>query len=166
VKEYGFKYCYMHPITFGISPNDKKLYPCYAKCMELGIPVGMQVGHSAEVLPSWVGHPYEVDEVAIDFPDLKINMSHTGYPWIDEWCSMIFRHPNVYGDISAYNPSHLEPTTVKFMNGSRGRNKVLFGTNSYGLQLCKDQFLELPLKEETKRRVLHDNAVEFFGLDK
>jgi len=166
VKEYGFKYCYMHPITFGISPNDKKLYPCYAKCMELGIPVGMQVGHSAEVLPSWVGHPYEVDEVAIDFPDLKINLSHTGYPWVDEWCSMLFRHPNVYGDISAYNPSHLEETTVKFMNGSRGRNKVLFGTNSYGLQLCKDQFLALPLKEETKRRVLHDNAVEFFGLDR
>jgi len=41
VKEYGFKYAYIHPITFGIAPNDKKLYPLYAKCQELGIPVGV-----------------------------------------------------------------------------------------------------------------------------
>jgi predicted TIM-barrel fold metal-dependent hydrolase len=164
VKEYGFKYVYFHPITFGIAPNDKKCYPLYAKCVELGVPVGMQVGHSAEPLPSWVGHPMYVDEVAIDFPTLKINMSHTGYPWIDEWCSMIFRHPNVYGDISAYNPAHLNAATVQFMNGGRGREKVMFGTNGYGLKLCKDQFLSLNIKDETKRRVLRDNAIEFLGL--
>ena len=141
-------------------------YPLYAKCSELGIPVGMQVGHSAEPLPSWVGHPMEVDKVAIDFPDLKINMSHTGYPWVDEWCSMIFRHPNVYGDISAYNPRNLTAETVKFMNSSRGREKVMFGSNSYGLKLTKEQFLDLQIKDETKQRVLRDNAIEFLGLDK
>ena len=166
VKEYGFKYVYMHPITFGLAPSDAKLYPLYAKCSELGIPVGMQVGHSAEPLPSWVGHPMEVDKVAIDFPDLKINMSHTGYPWVDEWCSMIFRHPNVYGDISAYNPRNLTAETVKFMNSSRGREKVMFGSNSYGLKLTKEQFLDLQIKDETKQRVLRDNAIEFLGLDK
>ena len=164
VKEYGFKHVYFHPITFGLAPNVKKCYPLYAKCVELGIPVGMQVGHSAEPLPSWVGHPMYVDEVAIDFPTLKINMSHTGYPWIDEWCSMLFRHPNVYGDISAYNPAHLNPATVQFMNGGRGREKVLFGTNTYGLKLTKDQFLSLNIKDETKRRVLRENAIEFLGL--
>jgi predicted TIM-barrel fold metal-dependent hydrolase len=105
-----------------------------------------------------------VDEVAIDFPTLKINLSHTGYPWIDEWCSMIFRHPNVYGDISAYNPAHLNPATVQFMNGGRGREKVMFGTNTYGLKLTKGQFLSLDIKDETKRRVLRENALEFLGL--
>ena len=166
VKEYGFKYVYFHPITFGVAPSDAKCYPLYAKCSELGVPVGMQVGHSAEPLPSWVGHPMEVDKVAIDFPNLKINMSHTGYPWVDEWCSMIFRHPNVYGDISAYNPRNLTAETVKFMNSSRGREKVMFGSNSYGLKLTKEQFLDLPIKDETKKRVLRDNAIEFLGLDK
>ena len=166
VKEYGFKYVYFHPITFGVAPSDAKCYPLYAKCSELGVPVGMQVGHSAEPLPSWVGHPMEVDKVAIDFPNLKINMSHTGYPWVDEWCSMIFRHPNVYGDISAYYPRNLTPETVKFMNSSRGREKVMFGSNSYGLKLTKEQFLDLQIKDETKQRVLRDNAIEFLGLDK
>jgi predicted TIM-barrel fold metal-dependent hydrolase len=164
VKEYGFKYVYFHPITFGVAPSDAKCYPLYAKCSELGVPVGMQVGHSAEPLPSWVGHPMEVDKVAIDFPNLKINLSHTGYPWVDEWCSMIFRHPNVYGDISAYNPRNLTQETVRFMNSSRGREKVMFGSNSYGLKLTKEQFLALDIKDETKQRVLRDNAIEFLGL--
>lgn len=163
VKEYGFKYAYIHPITFGIAPNDKKLYPLYAKCQELGIPVGMQVGHSAEPLPSEVGHPMYVDEVAIDFPDLKINLSHTGYPWIDEWCSMIWRHNNVYGDISAYNPVSLEDSTIKFMKG-RGQDKVLFGTNGFGLGDMKKALLSLDLKDSIKKKILRDNAMEFLGL--
>jgi len=108
VREYGFKYVWFHPLSFGLAPNDRRFYPLYAKCNELEIAVGMQVGHSAEVLPSDVGRPMLVDDVAIDFPNLRINLSHTGWPWIDEWCSMLWRHPNVYGDISAYFPRSLD----------------------------------------------------------
>jgi len=90
VREYHFKYVYFHPITFGMAPNDRRCYPLYAKCVELGIPVGMQVGHSAEPLPSDVGRPMLMDDVAIDFPDLKINLSHTGWPWTGEFISMLW----------------------------------------------------------------------------
>lgn len=164
VREYGFKFVYFHPITFGLSPNDKACWPLYAKCNELGIPVSFQVGHSAEPLPSWVGHPMEVDEVAINFPNLKINLSHTGWPWIDEWCSMIWRHPNVYGDISAYMPRSLEASQVRFMDSVRGRDRVLFGTNGLGLKQCKDQLMALEIRDETKRKCLRENAIEFLGL--
>lgn len=164
VKEYGFKYVWFHPLSFGLAPNDRRFYPLYAKCNELDIAVGMQVGHSAEVLPSDVGRPMLVDDVAIDFPNLRINLSHTGWPWVDEWCSMLWRHPNVYGDISAYFPRSLDERQVRFMDSSRGRDKVLFGTNGLGLQACIDQFKALPIKDETKQRVLHDNAVEFLKL--
>ena len=164
VKEYGFKYVWFHPLSFGMAPNDRRFYPLYSKCNELDIAVGMQVGHSAEVLPSDVGRPMLVDDVAIDFPNLRINLSHTGWPWIDEWCSMLWRHPNVYGDISAYFPKSLDERQIRFMDGSRGRNKVLFGTNGLGLEPCIEQLRAMPLKDETKRRVLHDNAVEFLRL--
>jgi predicted TIM-barrel fold metal-dependent hydrolase len=164
VKEYGFKYVWFHPLSFGVAPNDRRCYPLYAKCNELDIAVGLQVGHSAEVLPSDVGRPMLVDDVAIDFPNLRINLSHTGWPWVDEWCSMLWRHPNVYGDISAYFPRSLDERQVRFMDGSRGRDKVLFGTNGLGLEPCLTQFLALPIKEETKRRVLRDNAVEFLKI--
>jgi predicted TIM-barrel fold metal-dependent hydrolase len=164
VREHGFKYVWFHPLSFGLAPNDRRFYPLYAKCNELDIAVGMQVGHSAEVLPSDVGRPMLADDVAIDFPNLRINLSHTGWPWIDEWCSMLWRHPNVYGDISAYYPRSLDERQVRFMDSSRGRNKVLFGTNGLGLKTCLEQFNALPIKEETKRRVLRDNAIEFLKL--
>jgi predicted TIM-barrel fold metal-dependent hydrolase len=165
VRDYGFKYVWFHPLSFGLAPNDRRFYPLYAKCNELGIAVGMQVGHSAEVLPSDVGRPMLVDDVAIDFPNLRINLSHTGWPWVDEWCSMLWRHPNVYGDISAYFPNSLDQRQVRFMDSSRGRHKVLFGTNGLGLAKCIEQFRAMDIKEETKQRVLRDNAVEFLALD-
>jgi uncharacterized protein len=164
VREWGFGYAYSHPITFGVAPNDRRCYPLYAKCVELGIPVGFQVGHSAEVLPSEFGRPMLVDDVAIEFPTLKINMSHTGWPWTSEFCSMIWRHPNVYGDISAYFPSSLPGELVEFMDSSRGRNKILFGTNGMMLKRFKQDFESLPISDKTKERVLRENAIEFLGL--
>lgn len=165
VKEHGFRYVWFHPLSYGLPPNDRRFYPLYAKCVELGIPVGFQVGQSAEVLPSNGGHPMLADDIAIEFPTLRMNLSHTGWPWVDEWCSMLWRHPNVYGDISAYYPHSLDDRLIRFMDSSRGRDKVLFGTNGLGLERCKDEFLELDISEETKRMVLHDNAARFFGLD-
>ncbi|MCZ7528749.1 MAG: amidohydrolase family protein [Acidimicrobiia bacterium] len=165
VRELGFRYVWFHPLSFGLAPNDRRFYPLYAKCVELDIPVGFQVGHSAEVLPSDVGRPMLADDVAIEFPTLRINLSHTGWPWVDEWCSMLWRHPNVYGDISAYYPRGLDERLVRFMDSSRGRDKVLFGTNGLGLERCVQELRELPVRDETKQAVLHDNAVRFLALE-
>ena len=165
VREHGFSYVYFHPMTFGLAPNDRRCYPLYAKCVELDIPVGFQVGHSAEVLPSDVGRPMLVDDVAIEFPELRINMSHTGWPWTGEFCSMLWRHPNVYGDISAYAPSRLDPQLVEFMDSSRGRNKIMFGTNGMQPGRFKKEFEELPIDDRTKEAVLRKNALRFLGRD-
>ncbi|WP_347957589.1 MULTISPECIES: amidohydrolase family protein [Gordonia] len=163
VRDHGFKYVYFHPMTFGLAANDRRCYPLYAKCQELGIPVGMQVGHSAETLPSIVGHPMLVDDVAIDFPDLKINLSHTGWPWTGEYISMLWRHPNVYGDISAYFPKSLDPELVKAMDRQL-RGKVMLGSNGFDLKRCVSELHELPIREQTIERILRGNALEFFGL--
>lgn len=165
VREFGFRYVWFHPLSFGLAPNDRRFYPLYAKCLELDVAVGFQVGHSAEALPSNVGRPMLAEDVAIEFPNLRINLSHTGWPWVDEWCSMLWRYPNVWGDISAYYPRSLDERLVRFMNSSRGRLKILFGTNGLGLRRCKEEFLALDISDETKRAVLHDNAVSFLRLD-
>ena len=163
VRDHGFQYVYFHPMTFGLAPNDRRCYPLYAKCAELGIPVGLQVGHSAEPLPSNVGHPMLVDDVAIDFPDLKINLSHTGWPWTGEFISMLWRHPNVYGDISAYFPTSLDPELVRAMD-RQIRHKVMIGSNGLDLKRCVEELNELPLRDASKERILRQNAVEFLGL--
>lgn len=164
VKEHGFKYVWFHPITFGIPLNDRRNYPLYAKCQELGIPVGVQTGHSAEPVPSEPGRPYNMDIVAIEFPELKIVLTHTGYPWIEEWISMCWKHPNVYGCINGYYPKDLDQAIVKFMD-TRGRDKVMWGTNSWSLKRCKEEFMELPIRDECKKKVLRDNAIKVFNLD-
>ncbi|MFC1860931.1 amidohydrolase family protein [Chloroflexota bacterium] len=164
VKEHGFKYVWAHPITYGIPLDDRRNYPLYAKCDELGIPLTLQVGHSAEVLPCEGGRPYYMDVVAVDFPNLKIVLTHTGWPWVDEWISMCWRHPNVYGCINAYYPKSLDPAVVKFMDG-RGRDKVMWGTNALSLKRCKEEFLELPIRDESRKKVLRDNAIKVFNLD-
>lgn len=163
VRDHGFKYVYFHPMTFGVAPNDRRCYPLYAKCSELGIPVGLQVGHSAETLPSNIGHPMLVDDVAIEFPDLKINLSHTGWPWTGEFVSMLWRHPNVYGDISAYFPKTLDPELVRAMDRQL-RGKIMLGSNGFDLTRCVRELEELPLKDQTKERIKRENAIEFLGL--
>ena len=163
VRDHGFRYVYFHPMTFGLAPNDRRCYPLYAKCAELGIPVGLQVGHSAEPLPSNVGRPMLVDDVAIDFPDLKINLSHTGWPWTGEFISMLWRHPNVYGDISAYFPKSLDPELVRAMD-RQIRHKVMIGSNGLDLKRCVEELNELPLRDASKERILRQNAIEFLGL--
>ena len=76
---------------------------------------------------------------------------------------MVSKHSNVYMDISSHLPKYLDPSVVQFMN-TRGKNKVLFGTNAFGLKRCKDQLMEMPLKDETKQKILRDNAVKVFKL--
>jgi hypothetical protein len=163
VKEYGFKGVYFHSLSFNLPLNDRKLYPCYAKCNELGVPVAMQTGHSLETLPSEPGRPIYIDEVALDFPNLKIVLSHTGWPWCEEFIAMAWKHENVYCDISAHMPRYLDPSLVRNMD-TRMRDKVLFGTNNLGLKHCKDQFMEMNIKDDTKRMVLRDNAVRLYKL--
>ncbi len=164
VKEHGLKYVWAHPITYGVPLDDRRNYPLYAKCQELGIPVTIQVGHSAEPVPCEGGRPYYMDIVALDFPELKIVLTHTGWPWVQEWISMCWKHPNVYGCINAYYPKDLDPAIVKFMDG-HGRDKVMWGTNSFSLKRCKEEFMELAIRDECKRKVLRENAIRVFNLD-
>jgi len=164
VKEHGFKYVWFHPISFGLRPSDKKCYPLYAKCVELGIPVGYQSGHSAEPLTSEPGHPMYADEVVLDFPELTMVLTHTGWPWVEEWCSMVWKHPNVYGALNAYFPSALDPNQVRFIDSSRGRKKVICGSHGFGMTRFKKEMVELSVSDETKKAVLHDNAVKVFKL--
>jgi predicted TIM-barrel fold metal-dependent hydrolase len=165
VKEYGFKFVYLHNISFGIPYNDKKLYPLYGLCSSLNIPVSMQAGHSAEALPSWVGNPMSVDEVVMDFPYLKMNLSHTGFPWISEWIDLVWKHENVYGDISAYMPNNLDPELISFMTSGRGNRKVMWGSNGIALVHGKHQLMKMDMKDKYRENILRNNALRFLGME-
>jgi len=77
---------------------------------------------------------------------------------------MLWKHPNVYGDISAYNPSNLEPQTIRFMNGGRGRDKVMWGSNGSDHTGKIRQIMAMDLKDESRRMILRENAIRFLNL--
>ena len=166
VRELGFKGVHIHTYGFGIPLNDRLYYPLYAKCVELNVPVSMQVGHSAEHMPNELGRPIHLDIIALDFPELKLVGAHTGWPWTEEMMSLAWKHENVYLGIDAHHPKYLEPNLVQFMK-TRGQNKVLYGTNYPAVTHA--EFIacirnELGLTEKVAEKILHRNAAQVYGL--
>lgn len=167
VRELGFVGVRQLPWLWGLPPNDRRYYPIYAECVELDVPFCLQVGHAGPLRPSDPGRPIPyLDEVACDFPELKIVGGHIGYPWTDEMISMATKYNNVYIDTSAYTPERYPSALVQFMKGP-GARKVLYGSNYPMIQpaKCIAQLDSLGLSEETQRLFLHDNAVSVFKLD-
>ena len=157
---------HLHSYGFNLPVNHRKLYPFYAKCAELGVPVVMQVGHSAERMPSAMGRPILIDDIALDFPELTIVGAHTGWPWVEELVALAWKHRNVYIGTSAHHPKYWDPALVQFAN-SRGKGKVLFGTD-YPVMEYKDALQaisDLPLRDEARELVTGGAARAVFNLE-
>lgn len=165
VRERGFKGLRIVPWLWDLPPDDRRYYPLYAECCELGVPFCTQVGHTGPLCPSEPGRPIPyLDRVALEFPELTIIAGHIGYPWVDEMISLATKYPNVYIDTSAYKAKRYPRELVEYMRG-RGRKKVLFGTN-YPMVTPSDALegLEaLGLDEEARGLFLHGNAERIFG---
>ncbi len=165
VKQYGFKGVYVHIYGFDIPLHDRKMYPLYAKCVELDIPVSMQVGHVLEAMPSDCGRPIYLDRIACDFPELKILGAHTGWPWVDELISVCYKWENVWFGVDAWMPKYLSSSIVQFINSRMGQDRCVWGTNGLPWKENLRQLDELGLREEAKRKLLRLNAIELFKLD-
>lgn len=166
VRELGFVALRMLPWLWRLPPNDRRYYPLYAECIELGIPFCLQVGHAGPLHPSEPGRPIPyLDEVALDFPELVIVGGHIGYPWTDEMIALATKYPNVHIDTSAYKPKRYPAALREYLAG-HGRKKVLFGSNYPMLTPgdCLAQVDTLGLDAEARRLFLGDNAARVFGL--
>ncbi|MCI0411646.1 amidohydrolase family protein, partial [bacterium] len=156
VRQHNFKGVYVHIYGFDIPLNDRKMYPLYAKCVELGVPVSAQVGHVLEAMPSEGGRPIYLDSIACDFPELKILGAHTGWPWVDELISVCYKWENVWFGIDAWMPKYLSPAIIQFMSSRMGKDRTVWGTNGLPWKQSLDQLDELGLKEDVKQKILYE----------
>jgi uncharacterized protein len=167
VHELGFVGAHLYPHWFGLPPDHAKYYPVYARCEELGIPIMMQIGHnlvySRERRLASVGRPITLDQVAIDFPTLKLLGIHIGVPWTDEAISMAWKHDNVYLAGDAYAPKHWPKAFVHYAN-TYGSHKVLFGTDWPVIdpERAVEEVAALELRPDSHRRLMRDNALAVF----
>jgi predicted TIM-barrel fold metal-dependent hydrolase len=134
-KEAGFVGISTQPSFFHMSIDDKRLYPVYAKAMELGLLVCLHTGVNYGVThPIRNDHPLMVDDVACDFPTLKLVACHAGWPWATEMVAVARKHPNVYMEFGGLAPKYVGAAgsgwevMYRFMN-SLLADQVLFGTD-------------------------------------
>lgn len=174
IRERGFMGLSLRPFMIGLPADDRRYYPFYAKCVELDVPLSIHASANwTTCRPSDLGHPRHFDAVACDFPDLKLILSHAGYPWVLEACLLAWKHPNVYLELGAHRPRYFtapgagwEPllrygqTTIQ--------DKVLYGTGAFLLQRpaaeLLGEFRALPIKPEVMEKWLWRNAASLLKL--
>ncbi|MCH9736604.1 MAG: amidohydrolase family protein [Actinomycetia bacterium] len=165
VNDDGFVGLRVLPWLWRLPPTDRRYYPLFAECVQLGVPFCTQVGHTGPLRPSETGRPIPyIDEIALDFPELVIVCGHVGYPWTEEMIAVARKHENVYIDTSAYTTKRLPAELIAFTKTHTGQRKVLFGTNypMIGHDRALDGLDELGLSDAVRHDYLHANAARVF----
>ena len=167
----GIRLIKIHPPHQLLYPNDylrgvKELEIIYRAAEANGIPVMFHTGTS--IFPgarNKYGDPMFVDDVAVDFPKLKILLAHGGRPlWMDTAFFLIRRHPNVFLDISGIPPKLL---LKYFPRLEEIASKTLFGTDWPGpgvpdIKRNVDDFKALPLKPDVREQILGKTALSIW----
>jgi len=173
IEEHGVKGFKFHPNLQAFFPNDHSAYPLYEVIAEAGLPALFHSGHSGigTGMPGGGGlrlkysNPMCLDDVAADFPELKIVIAHPSFPWQDEAISICLHKANVWIDLSGWSPKYFPPQLVQYAN-TQLRTKVLFGSD-FPL-ITPDRWLadfeRLPLKDEVRPLILKENAIALLGL--
>jgi len=167
IKELKLKGMKFHPAAVSTYPNDEKLfYPIYEKCVEFNVPVQSHCGTTGMYFTKIkYMMPLLYDDVAVDFPTLKLVLLHFGVGgWHDQAMSLAFRHPNVYLDISGASPRIYPQSLIVSANTPFYQGKILFGTDYpfVGMQSWFKAFKQLKgfgWSEETQRKVLRDSCI-------
>ena len=175
VRDRGFRGLSLRPFMINLPPDERRYYPFYEKCVELDIPVSIHASHNwTSGRPSDLGHPRHFDIIACDFPELKLILSHGGYPWVLEACLLAWKHPNLYLDLAAHRPKYFTAPgagweSLLHYGQTTIRDKVLYGTGAFLLGMSptahRDEFLALPVKPEVMEQWLFGNAAALLGIE-
>jgi hypothetical protein len=160
IRHLGLKGVSIDPYGGPVEANDRRLYPVYAKCAELGVPVVITCGPLPFVGPRLVhGDVRAIDDVAADFPELTIIIDHSGWPWVAETIAIAFRHENVYIDTSLY--AHLPGATL-FAEAANTiiPDRILFAScfPVVPVEVALARLRTLPFTPEALEGVLYHNA--------
>lgn len=168
-EQYGIRATSVFPAgTFPQVPiDDPKMYPIYATCVDLGIPIFVCAGVPGPRVPFAPQEVSRIDMVMFDFPDLVFVTRHGCEPWEDLAVKLMLKWPNLYYSTSAFAPKYYPNAVIDYAN-SRGADKVLYaGYFPMGLSLERifSELPVVPLKDEVWPKFLYGNAARILGLD-
>lgn len=172
VKELGLRGLNIQCFESKVAVNDPKLYPLYAKCIELDIPVNVHIGINFSTETSMeYGRPALLDQVMMHFPELRVVASPPGWPWVTELIGVAWRHKNVHIGLVAMRPKYLAVANSGYepllqYGNTILQDRMIFGS-AWPMQPIGQAIADieaLPIKDATKRKWLNDNAKRLLGL--
>jgi uncharacterized protein len=156
----------LHPPLQNFYPNDKKVWPIYELASELGIPVVFHVGSTpfGSLVKLNQADPILIDDIANDFPELKIILTHLGTLWHNESFMITEKHPNVFIDTAAY-PYEISEILTENLIMRVGVEKFIFGTDfpmpyegkMHRIKDFVECIMELKISNELKERIFSGN---------
>jgi uncharacterized protein len=147
--------------------DDPKMYPIYATCVDLGIPIFVCAGVPGPRVPFAPQEVSRIDVVMFDFPDLVFVTRHGCEPWEDLAVKLMLKWPNLYYSTSAFAPKYYPKAIIDYAN-TRGADKILYaGYFPMGLSLERifSDMPNVPLKDEVWPKFLYGNAARILGLE-
>ena len=168
-EEFGVRAVGLFPAGFfpQVPINDKKMYPIYAKCVELGIPVFCCAGVPGPRLPMACQKVELIDEVMYDFPDLVFVTRHGCEPWADLIVKLMLKWPNLHYSTSAFAPKYYPQAVINYAN-TRGADRFIYaGYFPMGLSLERimTELPGVPLKDDVWPKFLRENALRVLKLN-
>ena len=142
------------------------MYPIYAACAELDVPIFLNVGVPGPRFPMETQAVRHLDQVCYDFPDLKILMRHGGEPWEDLAVKLMLKWPNLYYTTSAFAPKYYPSAIVDYAN-SRGADKVIYAgyfPSGLSLERIMTEMPSVPFKDHVWPKFLRENALRVLGI--
>jgi uncharacterized protein len=167
--EFGIRATSVFPAgTFPQVPiDDPKMYPIYAACVELGIPIFVCAGVPGPRVPFAPQDVARIDVVMFDFPDLVFVTRHGCEPWEDLAVKLMLKWPNLYYSTSAFAPKYYPKAIIDYAN-TRGADKVLYaGYFPMGLSLERifTEMPDVPFRDTVWPKFLYDNAARDLGFE-
>ncbi len=166
VEDLGLKGLKLLPHLLELAPNDAAMYPVYEEATSLGIPVLFHSGtqfHAGTKLKYC--RPLDIDEVAVDFPDLALIIAHFGWPWYEEAMAVVQRNRNVYFNIAGWAPKHIPAFVISYMDRVLSK-KCLLGSDAPLVARTRvmSELADIEMKEETRENLYSGNARKLLDL--
>ena len=166
----------LNPAKQRFYPDDRMMWPIYEKCLEHNKPVVFHAGLSWE--PDTLckySHPLRFEEVALEFPQLRLCLAHMGWPWVQETAMLMIKYPNLYADTAMMYMDSAEQFFDKVFKHDMGeywldhnfQDQVMFGSNAPRFRpvRIKRGLDSLKMREDTRRKLYGENAMRFLGLE-
>jgi uncharacterized protein len=153
------------PAALACDLNDRRLYPAYSACIDLDLPVRINLGIAGPPVPSRHQHPELLEELLLDFPELTVIGCHMGHPYERLVIRLMMKFRRLHLMTSGYLPRYFAPELVRFMGSSRGVGRIMFGSDHPGIPLDRalDEARKLPISAEALDQYLGDALCEVLG---